>query len=285
MIVPGDESRPAAATVVRSFHSADGLLLYYRAWGVESPRAVVRIVHGLGEHGGRYAPLAETLQERGIASYALDLRGHGISEGIRGHVTRFDQFLDDMEAFARETLSEPPTFLLGHSLGGLIALRATETGRAGRLAGAILSAPALALAKPASAWSHAGASVLSRIAPAVGLSNGIDPADLSRDPEAVAAYRSDPLIHDRITPRLYMEMLAAMRAASEAAAEVQLPVLLLAPGDDRITRVPAALAVASRFAGSVQVRSYAGYFHESLNERERETVLADIVAWLDERVG
>lgn len=284
MIVPRDGSRPAAATV-RSFHSADGHLLYYRAWEVESARAVVRIVHGLGEHGGRYAPLAETLRERGIASYALDLRGHGVSEGIRGHVTSFERFLDDMEAFARETPTEAPTFLLGHSLGGLIALRAAETGRAGRLAGAILSAPAVALAKRASVWTHAGASVLSRIAPAVGLSNGIDPADLSRDPEAVAAYRSDPLIHDRITPRLYIEMLAAMRAASEAAAEVRLPVLLLAPGDDRITSVPAAQAVASSFAGAVEIRSYAGYFHESLNERECETVLADIVAWLEKRIA
>jgi alpha-beta hydrolase superfamily lysophospholipase len=177
-----------------------------------------------------------------------------------------------------------PAFLLGHSLGGLIALRSIETGRAGRLAGAILSTPALRLAAPPPPWLRAAAAVLSRVAPEIGFANDIDPADLSRDPEAVAAYRSDPLIHDRITPRLYIEMRKAMRAAAAAAPEVEIPVLLLAPGDDRIAHVPTALAVASRLSGDVQIRSYPGFYHEALNDRGRETVISDIIGWLEEKL-
>jgi alpha-beta hydrolase superfamily lysophospholipase len=283
MTVPGDAPRTTSVDV-RSFESGDGLQLYYHAWDVEGARGVVRIIHGLGEHGARYLPLAEAMREHGIASYAIDLRGHGVSGGVRGHLTRFDEFIADVERFTAETASEVPAFLLGHSLGGLIALRSIETGRAGRLAGAILSTPALRLAAPPPPWLRAAAAVLSRVAPEIGFANDIDPADLSRDPEAVAAYRSDPLIHDRITPRLYIEMRKAMRAAAAEAPEVEIPVLLLAPGDDRIAHVPTALAVASRLSGDVQIRSYPGFYHEALNDRGRETVISDIIGWLEEKL-
>lgn len=277
--------RRAGFPSVRSIDAADGVALLYRAWEVDDPRARVHIVHGLGEHGGRHAPLAGALVARGISCYAADLRGHGVSGGRRGHVGRFDEYIDDLARLERELPGDVPAFLLGHSLGGLIALRAAETGQAGQLTGLILSAPALGLAGAAPWWRRPAVAVLSRVAPTTALPNGIDPDDLSHDSRAVAAYRADPLVHDRITPRLFDEMGRAMRAAAEDAARVEAPVLLIAPGDDRIVATPAALAVAEAFAGPVTVRSYPGLFHEPLNEPSGGEVLEEILAWIEARLA
>lgn len=279
------ESPERPTPIIREISARDGVALRYHVWEAVEPRAILRIVHGLGEHGGRYGALAEMLATRRISTYALDLRGHGRSGGRRGHAATFHAILDDVAAFTRATPSGGgPAFLLGHSLGGLIALRAIQESRAGVLAGAILSAPALGLVSGASRWHRAAGTVLSRLTPAIGLPNGIPPAHLSHDPAAVAAYVEDPLVHDRISPRLYVEMLAAMRAAAHDAPEVILPVLLLAPGDDRVTDVRAALAVARRFCGQVTVRSYPGFYHEPFHERARESVFEDVAGWLEDRL-
>lgn len=283
MIESGGERR-AAIPSVRSIDAADGVALLYRAWEVDAPRARVRIIHGLGEHGGRYAPLAEALVERGISCYAADLRGHGVSGGRRGHVDRFRDYLADLARLEGKLPAGVPNFLLGHSLGGLIAVRAAETGQAGQLKGLILSSPALELAGAPPWWRRPAAALLSRVAPTVALSNGIDPDDLSHATGAVAAYRTDPLVHDRITPRLFDEMVRAMRLAADEAPRVEPPVLLLAPGDDRIAATPAALAVAKRFAGSLTVRAYPALFHESLNEVQGAEVLEQVLAWIEERL-
>jgi alpha-beta hydrolase superfamily lysophospholipase len=252
----------------------------------EPSRATLRIVHGLGEHGGRYDELARFLAGHGISSYAIDLRGHGASGGKRGHAPSFQRLIDDVAAFSRLTPGNGlPCFLLGHSFGGLLALRTLEQGRAGALAGAILSAPLLGLAFGDRPWHRAAGVVLSRIAPTLRLPNGIDPAHISHDPSEVAAYVGDPLVHDRITPRLYQEMRSAMRAAAEEAPDVTIPVLLLAPGDDRITNVPVALQVVRHFSGDVQVRSYPAFHHEPFHERGREKVFGDVLAWLEERLS
>jgi lysophospholipase len=274
-----------APPAVRSIDSNDGVALLYRAWEVDAPRAHVLIVHGLGEHSGRYAPLAEALVARNFSVYAPDLRGHGVSGGRRGHVGSFQNYLGDLERITRVTAGGSPSILLGHSLGGLIALRAAQTGLSGPLAGLVLSAPAVDLPGPDPLWRRAASAALARLTPTLELSNGIDPDDLSRDPDAVAAYRADPLIHDRITPRMYREMRRAMDAAAAEAECVRLPVLLLAPGEDRITRVPTAVALSSRFAGDVEVRPYPDFYHEPLHDPEGATVIADVLAWIEQRVA
>lgn len=279
------EPAPLEPTAFRTIQSADGTPLHLREWAAPGARALVRIVHGLGEHGGRYRGVAAALAAHGISSAAVDLRGHGASGGRRGHADRFGSLLADVEAMVGATATDLPPFLLGHSLGGLIALRAVQEGRGGEPRGLILSAPALRLAHGGSPLHRAVAALLRPLLPRLPLSNGIDPADISRDPEAVRAYRNDPLVHDRITPSLYLEMLGAMRAAEADAARVRLPVLLLAPGADRITRVEAAIGVAGRFTGPVEVRRYDGYFHEPFNEIGRGRVLADLTGWTVGQLG
>ena len=283
MSTPGAERRPVPVEV-RSLESG-GVTLLYRAWEVDRPLARVYIVHGLGEHGGRHSPLGEALRDRGISSYAMDLRGHGVSGGRRGHVERFSQYLDDLLAIRRETGGDDiPQMLFGHSLGGLVVVRALQRDPDSRINGSVISAPALGLSGDSPRWRDPAAGVLSRVAPTVSVPNGINPEDLSHDPVAVEAYRNDPLIHDRITPRLYREMRRAMQKASLEAPRLDVPVLLLLPGDDRVVDSDSARDVAGRFSGPLTVQEYPHLFHELLQEPEGKGILRYVVDWLAARI-
>jgi len=175
------------------FRAADGTRLHALRWPAAGRRAVLLLSHGLGEHAGRYAPLARDLVPRGIEVHAIDHRGHGKSGGVRAHVARFERYVEDFEAFRRHaTASLPadmPMFVLGHSLGGLIALRWLEAHRGEGLSGAILSAPLLGIAKQAARWKVALSGVLSAVLPWVPIPNEIDPSELSSDPAYVLSYR------------------------------------------------------------------------------------------------
>lgn len=265
--------------------SADGALsLYTRAWPAAEPRAALVICHGMGEHCGRYAQLAGELAAHGVSSFAYDQRGHGRSPGKQGHVDRFAQLTDDLDRVmdaAAERHAGLPLFLMGHSFGGLVALRWLQT-RAPRVRGAIISAPLLEVALVPPRWKMALSGVLSRWAPSLSFANEIDPADLSKDPAYVKAYREDPLVHDRITPRMYTEMMAAAAAAASEPLP-ELPLLFVVPGKDRICLPDATLRLCGRLAGDVTVRHFPEARHESFNDLERRAVVADISGWLAEK--
>lgn len=267
-----------------TFRGADGLLLHARGWEVAEPRAALLVAHGLGEHGGRYATLAADLGAHGISVFAPDHRGHGRSPGTRGYVRRFAELVDDFEAFRRHVTARLPpglpVFLLGHSLGGLVAIRHLQEHPDAPYAGAVLSAPLLGVALRPPAWKAALAGVLSRLAPGLRLSNEVDPADLSRDEAVVAAYRADPLVHPWITPRLYTGIARAMARATERRDRIRVPLLFVLPGDDRIVLSAAAEAFAKGLTGEVEVRRYPGFRHESLNELGRESVVAGMAVWM-----
>jgi alpha-beta hydrolase superfamily lysophospholipase len=269
--------------------AADGLRLFYRSWPVSSPRSVLIISHGLGEHAGRYAPLAADLGRRGVAVHALDHRGHGRSQGRRGFVSEFGEFVRDFEGFrahvARETPPGVPTFLLGHSLGGLIAIRHLQAHPEAPLRGAILSAPLLGVAVQAPRWKTAMAGILSRIAPWVPISNGIDPAELSMAEGYAQAYRADPLVHPIVTPRLYTEFLGAIEAAFRERDTIRLPMLVLSPMADRVVMPEAVARWTAEHPAAVQVRRYEGFRHESLNERDRHRAVADVAEWMEAQVA
>ncbi|MBB4635806.1 alpha/beta fold hydrolase [Longimicrobium terrae] len=267
--------------------AADGVRLHLRSWPVPAPRAAVLVSHGLGEHGGRYAALAADLAERGIGVHAIDHRGHGLSGGARGHVNRFAEYVRDLEqARARvAAASSAPLFLLGHSLGGLIAIRHLQTHTEAPFRGAILSAPLLGVAVRAPRWKVAVSGLLSRIAPRIPFSNAVDPGELSAEEEYAAAYRADPLVHALITPRLYTEMMAAIRAAFADRDTVHLPMLVLAPEADRIVLPEAVARWAAACPGDVDVRRYPGFRHEPLNERDRHRAVADVAGWIDGRLA
>jgi alpha-beta hydrolase superfamily lysophospholipase len=219
---------------------------------------------------------------RGYALWALDQRGHGHSPGPRGHFTRFAQFLADVAALRRRAAAEVPApqVLLGHSFGALVVLRYLETAPQG-LAAAVVTSPFLALAMHAPAWKVAAARILADLAPGFGMSTGLDTALLSTDAGVGEAARADPLYHGRMTPRAWREILAAQAAVVAEKDRIATPLLMLVAGDDRILSSAASRAFAAALPTPADLIVYEGMFHEILNERDRDRVLADLGAWLD----
>jgi alpha-beta hydrolase superfamily lysophospholipase len=271
------------------FQSTRDHRLFFRSWRSPSERAILILVHGIGEHSGRYERLAQELRANGVSVFAHDLRGHGRSSGRRGHISRFDDFTSDLRDFhahVRQMAGEmPPIFLMGHSLGGLISLRCLQQYPEMPWRGAILSAPALGLRMQVPLWKRVAARVLSTGLPWLALDSGIDAADLSHDPEIVEAYLRDPLVHRRISARLFAEMQTASATAGARMAEVAVPnLLLLLPLDDRICDPDASREVAARLpsATALTVHEYADAYHEVLNETCREQVVRDLLDWLED---
>ena len=270
------------------FAAADGLLLTRQAWHPEGePAAVLAVVHGYGEHGGRYGGLAEDMTARGYAVHVYDLRGHGRSAGRRGHLGRFTDYLDDTAVFLTAVGDEQPgrpLYLLGHSLGGLIATAYVEDRPVDALDGLILSSPFLRLGMPVPPLKLGAARLLSIVAPAMNVGNTIDPTALSHDREVVRVYDTDPLNHHLATARWAAEVLAAQSAALSAAGGIRLPFLLLYGGADAVADPQAARELFARVASADKTaQGYEGYFHEIFNETGRAAVFADLATWLEAR--
>ena len=258
--------------------------LYYRSWEAQHARAAVVITHGLGEHGGRYSGFAEALAAYGISTFVHDQRGHGLSEGRRGHTPRFELFLQDLDRFRREVhgLIEygTPLFLFGHSMGGLIALRYLEEYDSS-FRGGIISSPWLATAIEVPRWKINASGLLNRILPALPFASGLEPADLSRDAEVVQAYRDDPLVHDRITPRLFTEAASAMGLALQRSDRITVPLLFLLAGRDRIVDTDKSRLFANSLSTSrVSITVYGENYHENINEPNRSAVAREVREWI-----
>ena len=264
----------------------DGARLRTSLWTPDrATRATLVLVHGLGEHCGRHAHVARRLAGAGFAVFAFDLRGHGRSSGRRGD-TRMEPAIDDVEsllAVAAARHHGVPSFLYGHSLGALIVLTVLVRRRPA-VRGAIASAPPLqnALQKQKAKLLLAG--LLGRVVPSLSLPTGLDAAALSRDPAAVAAYRADPLVHDRASLGFARDSLAATREVASAGA-LAAPVLIVHGDADRIAFVEGSRALAARHPGVVTLREQAGFFHEPHNDRGGARVLDEVVAWLDARLA
>ncbi|NLH08182.1 MAG: alpha/beta hydrolase [Chloroflexi bacterium] len=262
-----------------------GLRLVTRPWLPDGkPKAILAFSHGIGEHTGRYEGLARALAEAGYALHMADLRGHGESPGKRGHIGSFSEYREDFAAIVQsawDAAPEAPYFIGGHSLGGLIALNAALDQPLGAR-GIVVSAPALGLAFEPPAWKVAAARILSAIAPAATFPSGLDTDALCRDGDVVAAYRSDPLVHDAISARAYTEMMAAQRETLANAGRLQMPLLLMHGTADRLTNYEHSRLFYER-AGSTDklFKTYDGFYHELFNEPDKEQVFADLIEWLD----
>ncbi len=233
---------------------------------------------------GRHYRLGEALAGRGYAVYAYDLRGHGLSSGARGQIGRFSEYLDDSWSYldvVRAQQPGRPLYLLGHSLGGLISAAFVERNADG-LDGLILSSPFLRLAMEVPGLKRIGATLLSVVWPDRDIGNPLQAADLSREPDVIEAYITDPLVHHIAPARWVAETFAAQDAALAAAPCVTLPLLQLYGDEDAIAD-PAASREFFAAASSADKtpRCYEGFYHELFNEIGRETVFTDLAAWLE----
>lgn len=271
---------------------SDGTTIFLREWPVPdgtAPRGAVLLVHGLGEHSGRYAHVAERLAALGLHVRGYDHRGHGESGGARGSVPHPDALLDDLRAvfedLARQTADDAPPFLLGHSLGGATAARAA-TGGWVNPRGLVLSSPALRIAL--GRGERGLLAVARRVAPDTAFPNRLPVDKVSHDPAVVAAYKADGLNHDRITPRLLDFLADAGAAARRDAARFSVPTLLLVAGADALVDARGAREFSAALpAGVGTLHWYDGLYHELFNEREpdRTGVLDDLAAWLEEQLS
>lgn len=259
------------------FTTHDGNTLCLRDWPVSGATRSALIVHGLGEHAGRYEHLAEWLNARGLAVRAYDQYGHGHSSGRRGHLANDTQLVDHL-AEVCATLNGP-VILIGHSLGGLVVASAVARGRV-RPAAVVLSSPALAV--PTRAWQRAALTVLPRWAPNLTLGNGLEPAFLSHDPQIVQAYRDDPLVHDRICARLGGFVAGEGERVRKQAESWPVRALLLYAGDDRLVDPAGSAAWSARAPRSlVTSHRFESLYHEIFNEPAAEPVFKALGDWLD----
>jgi alpha-beta hydrolase superfamily lysophospholipase len=255
---------------------------------------VLFVVHGLGEHSGRYFHLPHYLKDVFGAVYCLDQRGHGRSEGLRGHCDRFGQFTDDLaEAIVRlsekikQRFGRAEIHVLGHSFGGLVALRTHFLNATLPVKSLIVSAPLLGVKVQVPWIKKLAGRGLSKIWGSLQMANEVNPADLSHDPAVSVAYRNDRLVHDRVTPRFYTEMLDAISDTVSRDAGLPYPLLMIIPLGDKIVDPEASQKFFKQLkVRGKQLRTYPAFFHESLNERVNETgkekVFEDISAWINE---
>jgi alpha-beta hydrolase superfamily lysophospholipase len=267
------------------FQGAGGIELYYQGWLPEAnTRAVLAIVHGFGEHSGRYMNVVDPLTARGYAVYGFDLRGHGRSPGQRGHIDRWTEYREDVRAFLdkiHEQEPKQPVFLLGHSMGALIALDYILHHPEG-LRGAIISGAPLEPVGVAKPYLIAIARLLSRVWPRCPMTLALETSAISRDPQVVEAYKTDPLVHDRVSARWGTESLATVEWVKAHPADVKLPILLIHGEADRIN----AASGSSRFFEAVTfpdkaLKIYPGTYHEGHNDINHEQVVNDLAQWLD----
>jgi alpha-beta hydrolase superfamily lysophospholipase len=264
--------------------AADGTMLYVTDYllPASQARGSVVLMHGLGEHSGRYRHVAGFFNECGLSVRCYDHRGHGRSQGKRGDVINGDPMLQDAEIIIDDFSARfsEPSFLFGHSIGGLFAARFALS-HLSPLRGLILSSPALALRL--SAFEAKMLKVMHMLAPSLGVPNGLSPSFLSHDTKVVAAYKSDPLVHRRISARLLRSMLSSIDSCQSHAASLAIPTLMLVAGDDRLVDPEGSKRFFAQLpAGLAQMHVYDDMYHEVFNEIDSQRAFADLRAWLEE---
>lgn len=271
-----------------SWKTKDGMKLYAKEWIPDGKvKASIALVHGLGEHIGRYEYVAEAFTEAGYAMTGFDLRGHGKSDGIRGFSTSNDAVMDDISQNiqnAKNDFPNVPTFLYGHSLGGNLVLYYSLT-RKPEVKGVIATSPGLGTAKPLPPALLVLTKMLYRLAPSMQINNTLETSGLSRDPEVEKKYLADPLVHPYISPRLALDMFKNGDYCLEHAPEFPLPLLLMQGSEDHLVSVEKTrkFAMAAPM-NKITYKQWDGYYHELHNEPEKDNVLKTMIAWEDQEL-
>lgn len=270
------------------FRGTSGTELYVQCWrpGQEAQGAVA-IVHGHGEHGGRYMNVVRALAPRGFAVYGFDHRGHGRSRGQRGHINSWSEYREDVRAFLRWISDrEPrrPIFLMGHSMGALVALDYALHDSAG-LAGAIISGAPVEPAGVVKPYLVLLSRMLSKVCPRFPLRLALDTSALSREAAVVRAYVEDPLVHGRFTARWGTETLAALAWVKSHATDLNIPVLFIHGEADRLNLADGSRRFFERVASADKtLQIYPEMFHELHNDIGYDLVMRDVERWLTKRL-
>ncbi|MBL7068568.1 MAG: alpha/beta hydrolase [Candidatus Omnitrophica bacterium] len=265
-----------------SFKGYDGIELFYQAWLPKRERGSIVIVHGAGEHSSRYAHVGDYFANLGYAVYAYDQRGHGRSRGRRGCVKNFNEYILDLKRFASRLSAKENIFILGHSLGGLIAIRFTMDYPEG-ITGLIATSPVLGLNMRVPAWKKFLAYALHLIYPTFTLIDDAIPSRyLSHDTNVCESCDNDPLVHKLRSVRFFTEYLKTSIRTTGEPGKLKTPCLILQAGDDKIASVEAVKRFYQKISSEKKtLKIYPHFYHEILNETDKEKVLRDIREFLE----
>jgi len=271
------------------FLSIPGYEIYTQAWLVDQPKAIIAMVHGLGEHSGRYAHVAEMFNQQGYSAYAIDQLGHGKTPGKRGFVKSYEDIMQSLQVFVDDVKSKNPgkeVFLYGHSYGGNVVANFCIK-RHPSLKGVILSAPWFTLPFEPPKLLVAFAKLMRSIYPSMPNNNRLDVSAISRDANEVQKYKDDKLNHYIITPGLFFPTLENGKAAIERAKELTLPTLIMHGDADRLTSHEGSKAFAANAGDNVEFKSWPGFFHEMHNEpiEARQQVFDYMISWLNKQMA
>jgi alpha-beta hydrolase superfamily lysophospholipase len=266
--------------------SHDGLDMFAQGWAPEKPKAVICLVHGLGEHSGRYAHVAAAFGRDGYAMLGFDLRGHGRSGGQRGHAPSFEHFMKDIDGFIveiRKRYPGLPMFIYGHSLGGILVLNYALR-RKPDVKGVVATASGLRTALELQKDKVLLAKVLGTVVPSASLPSGLDPKTISRDPQVVEKYVNDPLVHYQVSLGMGKNLLAASAWAIAHADEFPVPLLIMHGTADKLGFKEGSMEFAGKVPQNCTLKLWDGLYHEIHNEPEQEEVFKFTLAWLDEHL-
>lgn len=267
------------------WNAKTGSQVYGQSWLVDNPKAVVGIVHGMGEHSGRYNYLVDALTAAGISVVSYDQMGHGKTAGKKGHVANYDMLLGcvgELTSKMVELAPAKPTFLLGHSMGGNVVLNFLLR-KQPKLNGAIVSAPWLKLAFDPPAIQVKLGRMVSGILPGLVQSTKLDVTTISRDKSEVERYSKDPLVHDKISTAFFVGVYDSGTWALENASMLNTPLLMYHGTADKLTSYEASKQFCENASGDVTFETLDGYYHESHNEapEDRERLFKMILKWID----
>jgi lysophospholipase len=261
----------------QTLRAKDGTELAYHRWPCPEPsRGEVLVVHGVGEHMLRYVHLAKALNQAGFQVSGVDLRGHGQSSGKRGHVARWDEYVDDLRTAAAQI--GQPFALIAHSMGALVSLDYLRSPTP--VHAVVLSGPLLGVSVEAPRWKTAAAGLLSKLLPALSMSNEIDPNEVCAEIDVVARYQADPLTFSTVTPRWYVEMRLALARVHAHAPQYRQPLSVHFGGDDRIVSRQAIADFVARWGGPSEVHRWPNAKHEVFNEAFQAQVFSQLIQWL-----
>lgn len=268
---------------VLKWKSNDGLDIWGQKWENEtvSPKAVICLVHGFGEHSSRYEHVAQFLTDNQYAVIAYDHRGHGRSGGKKGHFPSYDEFMNDVENLVKQAEAHfpgLPKIIYGHSMGGnVVANYAIK--RQPKVAGIILSSPFFNTAFQPPAIKLAVGKLMRNWIPTLSLPSGLDASAISRDKEVVKKYTSDPLVFDIISSKMGIELIEFGQEAVKTAGQLKLPTLLFHGTEDKLTAFEESKKFAANAGSNVTFIEYKGLYHECHNEPEKAEVLENILKW------
>jgi len=272
----------APSVIDGAWDSPDGGRIAYRIWRPATARGLIVVVHGFGEHGGRYAPVAEQFAAGRLAVAVPDLPGHGRSGGARGDIADVPASVRHLEQLSASVFlpaaGQTTYCVYGHSFGGLVAIHWGMDAPAG-LRRVIAQSPLLETAFPIPAWKVAVSHVAATLMPLLRVAMDLDATALSHDPEVVQAYRDDPLVHNRMSVRCYRSMVTMRDGLIAHPERLRVPTLLLVGAEDRIVSVPRAQRWFTQLECEKRVRVFAGAFHELHHEPARDDVLDEVIAW------